>query len=57
LELEIPKLESEKVALEAEMSSGSLTTDQLLEKAKRVSEVIEQIDNKTMRWLELSEMV
>jgi len=56
LEADIPKLENEKVALEAEMSSGALSTEQLLEKAKRVSEVIDLIDEKTMRWLELSEM-
>jgi len=55
LELEIPKLEEEKVELETAMSSGSLSNDELLEKSNRISQVIEEIDEKTMRWLELSE--
>lgn len=56
LEAEIPKLESEKDQLEQEMSTGTLSTDDLLAKSARISELIDQIDEKTMRWLELSEM-
>ncbi|MDR1810484.1 MAG: ABC-F family ATP-binding cassette domain-containing protein [Prevotella sp.] len=51
----IPKLEAEKANLEAEMSSGLLPTDELLNKSKRIGELIDEIDEKTMRWLELSE--
>ncbi len=56
LEAEIPQLESEKEQLETEMSSGTLSTDDLLAKSARVSELIGMIDEKTMRWLELSEL-
>lgn len=56
LEAAIPELEAEKAMLEAEMSSGTLSTDDLLAKSDRISQVIELIDEKTMRWLELSEL-
>lgn len=56
LEIEIPELESEKTFLETEMSSGALPTDDLLTKSKRIAELIQLIDEKTMRWLELSEL-
>ena len=56
LEKEIPLLEEEKLQLEAEMSSGTLSTEALLQKSVRVAELIELIDEKSMRWLELSEL-
>ena len=56
LEILIPRLEEEKSNLEVELSSGTLSNDELLEKSKRISVLIEQIDEKTMRWLELSEI-
>lgn len=55
LEAEIPQLETEKSELEAAMSSGTLSTEELLSKSDRIAKVIEEIDEKTMRWLELSE--
>ena len=55
LEAEIPQLEQEKADLEAEMSSGTLSPDDLLAKSQRIAVVMEAIDEKTMRWLELSE--
>jgi len=55
LEAEIPQLEAEKEKLETEMSSGTLSNDELMEKSARIAQVIEEIDEKTMRWLELSE--
>ena len=55
LESDIQALEEEKALLEQEMSSGTLDNDSLLKKSMRISEVIEAIDEKTMRWLELSE--
>ena len=51
----IPKLEEEKVRLETELSSGTLSTDDLLSKSTRISELISEIDEKTFRWMELSE--
>ena len=55
LEAEIPQLEQEKADLETEMSSGTLSPDDLLAKSQRIAVVMEAIDEKTMRWLELSE--
>lgn len=57
LEAELPVLEEEKAKLETEMSSGTLTNDELMAKSARISELIDEIDEKTMRWLELSEYV
>ena len=56
LEVEIPKLEAEKATLEAEMSSGTLSTEDLIAKSERIATLIEEIDTKSMRWLELSEL-
>ncbi len=55
LEAEIPRLEAEKAALEAEMSSGTLSNELLMEKSERFGRLMDEIDEKTMRWLELSE--
>ena len=55
LDAEIPQLEEEKARLEVEMSSGTLSNDQLLAKSERIAALIAEIDEKTMRWLELSE--
>jgi ATP-binding cassette subfamily F protein uup len=55
LETELPKLEAEKQELEALMSSGTLSGPEIVEKGKRMQEVIDLIDEKEMRWLELSE--
>ncbi|RHU22950.1 ABC transporter ATP-binding protein [Parabacteroides sp. TM07-1AC] len=56
LEAEIPQLEAEKAELETAMSSGTLSNDELMTKSERIAKVIEEIDEKTMRWLELSEL-
>ena len=55
LEPEIMALEEEKSLLEQEMSSGMLDTETLLAKSQRIQVVIELIDEKTNRWVELSE--
>ena len=57
LEVEIQQLEEEKSVLEQEMSSGTLDNNSLMQKSQRISQVIELIDEKSMRWLELSEYV
>lgn len=57
LDVLIPKLEAEKSQIEAELSSGALSTDELLAKSNRISDLIEEIDGKTMRWMELSELM
>lgn len=55
LEAEIAELEKENEALSAQLSSGELSPDELMAASHRVGEIIELIDDKTMRWLELSE--
>ena len=55
LETEIPVLEAEKAALEASLSSGTLPVEELTAQSRRIAELIASIDEKTMRWLELSE--
>lgn len=57
LELELPKLEEEKEALETAMNSGELTPQELLEKSQRYTILKDELDEKEMRWLELSEKV
>ncbi|MDD2797016.1 MAG: ABC-F family ATP-binding cassette domain-containing protein [Bacteroidales bacterium] len=51
----LPKLETEKASLENELNRGNLPTEELITKSKRISEIISLVDDKTMRWLELSE--
>ena len=56
LEKEIPQLEREKAEIERLMSSGTLPMEELTERSLRISELIGLIDEKSMRWLELSEI-
>lgn len=56
LDAEIPQLEAEKTELEMLMSSGTLSNDELLAKSERFTLLMEELDEKTMRWLELSEL-
>ena len=56
LEKEIAELEAEKAQIEELLCSGTLSVDELTEKSKRLPEVNDLIDEKTMRWLELSEI-
>jgi ATP-binding cassette subfamily F protein uup len=57
LELEIEELEKEKASLEAELNTGALGYESLELKSKRVSEVIDLIETKLQRWLELGQYV
>ena len=57
LEKEMPELQQEKATLETNMGVGNLGFEALQKNAERVSAIIEQLDNKEMRWLELSERV
>ncbi len=53
LEKEMPALQDEKKSLEAKMS-GNLSYDELQKAANRISEIIQLLDEKEMRWLELN---
>ncbi len=56
LEQEIAGLEQEKSDIEAALCSGTLGVEELTQKSKRLPELNDLIDEKTMRWLELSEI-
>ena len=56
LEKEIAALEEEKKQIEEAMCSGTLSVDELTEKSKRLPLLNDELDEKTMRWLELSEI-
>ena len=56
LEKEIEKLENQKTELEDALSSGSLEPDQINQQAKELSRLIETIEKKSDRWLELSDL-
>ena len=47
---------AERAELEAELSSGTLPYDRITEISKRIEELVSLIDEKEMRWLELSEI-
>jgi ABC transport system ATP-binding/permease protein len=55
LEGEIESLELEKAAIETEMSSGIINPDDLYAKSVRHGEILKKLDDKELRWLELSE--
>lgn len=55
LETSINNLEEEKISLEEKMNSGEGTVKELTEWGVRYKIVIDEIDTKSMRWLELSE--
>jgi len=57
LEPEIEALEEEKTALSEEMNSGTLEYEELNKKSMRVTELIELIEVKTLRWMELGEYI
>lgn len=56
LETEIDRLETEKASLEEALSSGLLSSDEIVEKSKRLNTVNSDLDAKSDRWLELSEI-
>jgi ATP-binding cassette subfamily F protein uup len=55
LEQEMPSLQKEKVSLEEKMNLGTMNFDELQKAAERINEIIKLLDEKEMRWLELSE--
>jgi ABC transport system ATP-binding/permease protein len=57
LEPEIEKLEQEKASLEAELGEGNLGYEYLEQKSKRVADVIQLIETKLQRWLELGQYI
>ena len=56
LESEIAKLETEISSLEAELCSGDLSIEELTDKSILLPKLKKELDDKSMRWLELSEL-
>ena len=56
LEVDIENLETEKKQIEEELCSGLLGPDELTQKSKRLPLLQDELDEKSMRWLELSEI-
>ena len=56
LEKEIAALETEQRQLEEALCSGTLSIDDLTEKSKRLPLLKDELDEKSLRWLELSEI-
>ena len=56
LEKEIEAVEEEQRQLEAALCSGTLSVEELTEKSKRLPLLKDELDEKSMRWLELSEI-
>lgn len=56
LEKDIAALEKEQKIIEEELCSGKLTIGELTEKSKRLPVLKDELDEKSMRWLELSEL-
>lgn len=57
LELEIEQLEKEKAELIEKMNSGAGSSQELTDWSRRYQEVETSLDEKSMRWLELSEKI
>ena len=53
---DIEALEAEKKLIEEALSSGAITVDEITEKSRRLPVLNEELDEKSMRWLELSEI-
>lgn len=56
LEKDIEALTAEKESIETALSSGSVSVEQITEMSKRLPILNEELDEKEMRWLELSEI-
>ena len=53
---DIAALEAEQAEIEGQLSSGALSVDEITEKSKRLPILKDELDEKSMRWLELSEI-
>ncbi|MCG7859604.1 ABC transporter C-terminal domain-containing protein, partial [Flavihumibacter sediminis] len=56
LEKDIPKLEKEKAELSEKLASGQLEFQELQDISLKIGKISEELEEKEMRWLELSEL-
>lgn len=57
LEKEIEQLETEKEEIEQSLLNPNLEVNKIVENSKRLSEVVSMIDEKSLRWMELDELM
>jgi ATP-binding cassette subfamily F protein uup len=55
LEKDLDQLEKEKSAIESSFSDSTLSPEQLINNSERLGKIIQEIDKKSDRWIELSE--
>ncbi len=53
---DIDRLEAEKKAIETALSSGAVSVDEITRMSKRLPQLNDELEEKSMRWLELSEI-
>ena len=56
LEKDMASLEAEQKQIEEQLCSGTLSVEELTEKSRRLPALKEELEEKEMRWLELSEL-
>lgn len=56
LEKDIERLEAEKKVIEDALCQGTISIEEITEKSIRLPKLNEELDEKSMRWLELSEL-
>lgn len=56
LETDIERLEEEKKSIETDLSSGQISVERITELSRRLPKLNDELDEKSMRWLELSEI-
>ena len=54
---ELEKLSQQKSILEEEINSGNLPVQKLIEKTQELGKLLEVLDDKEIRWLELDELI
>jgi ATP-binding cassette subfamily F protein uup len=57
LEKDIEQLETNKKTLEEELLQEGLSFQDINQKSEKLGEIIQELDDKTMRWLELDELM
>ena len=55
IEKELVDLENEKKKLEENLQNANVAINEVVQITKRLATIVEMIDNKELRWLELSE--
>ena len=56
IEKDLPVLEQEKASLEEKLQSANLAYDELQKASDRISEIVNELEEKELRWLELDEL-